>query len=348
MKLSYLNIILITITCLLFACKSDLPMPVANNPFTESDYQHSVFVVCEGNYTWVNASMSYFNSETWEVSNDLFFQKNNKDLGDVCQSMCIWNDKAYLMVNNSAKIEVVSPVTFQSIATIANINSPRYFCGINANKAYVSNIYGDSISVINLQNYSKSKSIYCKGWTEKMLTLGTKTYVCNKKAKCIYIIDNENDIITDSISIGNGTSEILLDKNNMIWTISTYDTPYNLPSKLIQINPQTKQITKSILINNTLNATNLCINSTKDTLYFTNNGVYKISINANSIPSSPMIKQKSGSIFYGLGVEPISNDIYIADALDYNQQGLVTRYTSTGDSLRQFRVGIIPNGFVFR
>ena len=48
------------------------------------------------------------------------------------------------------------------------------------------------------------------------------------------------------------------------------------------------------------------------------------------------------------GVDPRTGEIYVADAVDYSQAGLVRRYSSDGKLIDQFRVGINPNGFAFK
>ncbi|MBR7097583.1 MAG: YncE family protein, partial [Alistipes sp.] len=40
--------------------------------------------------------------------------------------------------------------------------------------------------------------------------------------------------------------------------------------------------------------------------------------------------------------------VYIADAIDYQQQGKVYRYSATGELLDEFYVGIIPGAFCWR
>ncbi|MEZ5071810.1 MAG: hypothetical protein R2751_12845 [Bacteroidales bacterium] len=51
--------------------------------------------------------------------------------------------------------------------------------------------------------------------------------------------------------------------------------------------------------------------------------------------------------FYGLGIDPLSSDVYVADALDFVQRGLVLRYSSSGTILDSLRVGVVPSGFSF-
>ena len=45
---------------------------------------------------------------------------------------------------------------------------------------------------------------------------------------------------------------------------------------------------------------------------------------------------------YAFGVDPVSGDFYLGDALDYSSEGLVIRYSNEGELLDNFESGIIP------
>jgi hypothetical protein len=53
-------------------------------------------------------------------------------------------------------------------------------------------------------------------------------------------------------------------------------------------------------------------------------------------------------LLYSLGVDPVSGDIYLSDAIDYIQAGLVFRYNRYGTLLDSFTAGIIPGSFCFK
>src|SRR5687767_12691559 len=85
----------------------------------KGEFEHGVFVVNEGNFQHADGSISYINPSSGEVSYDLFGAVNSgRALGDVVQSMTIDNDQAYIVVNNSNKIEVVNANTFKASYTI--------------------------------------------------------------------------------------------------------------------------------------------------------------------------------------------------------------------------------------
>ena len=72
--------------------------------------------------------------------------------------------------------------------------------------------------------------------------------------------------------------------------------------------------------------------------------VYEFGILDTSLSTSPIIARS----FYGLGYDPVLNEIYGSDAVDFVQQGWVYRYASTGSVIDSFQVGIIPGSFAFQ
>ena len=49
-----------------------------------------------------------------------------------------------------------------------------------------------------------------------------------------------------------------------------------------------------------------------------------------------------------LGLDPSNGDVYVADAIDYQQQGQILRYSQDGELLDSFYVGIIPGAFCWK
>jgi hypothetical protein len=70
-------------------------------------------------------------------------------------------------------------------------------------------------------------------------------------------------------------------------------------------------------------------------------------VTAERVPVRPVIESR-GTKYYGLTVSPTNGDIYVADAIDYQQQGAVYRYTAEGELVDEFYVGIIPGAFCWK
>ena len=70
-------------------------------------------------------------------------------------------------------------------------------------------------------------------------------------------------------------------------------------------------------------------------------------VEAKNPPSEPIIAS-DGTIYYSLTISPENGDIYVGDAIDYTQNGVVMRYSADGDLLDTFSVGINPGNFCWR
>jgi hypothetical protein len=95
----------------------------------------------------------------------------------------------------------------------------------------------------------------------------------------------------------------------------------------------------------------LTINGSGDTLYFLNRDVYRYAVVADGEPV-PVIKGPHSMDvqggFYALAVDPLSSELYVADAIDFVQRGMVYRFTPECEAVDTFQVGIGPGGFCFK
>jgi len=339
-----LFLVLLLVSCYLLSCKSDKPNPRPDNPAIALPNASNVIVVNEGNFQFNNASVSFLNGKTGQVSGDVFKTANGQDLGDVAQSATVWNNRLYIVVNNSSKIEVVDLNTFHSVGTINGLLSPRYLLPVSNSKAYVSDLYANAISVVDLNSLNVTKTISCNGWTERMLYHLGKIYVTNYWQPYLYVIDPSSDTKTDSIYIGKGAQSLVSDKKDrIIVACGGYKTPQS-DTKLVFVNAYEKKVEKTIGFSTNYPSA-LTINATKDSLYFLNTNVYKLSIDDNTI-GSPFIA-KGTREFYGLALDIRTNHVYVSDAVDFVQIGKVYIYSASGSELAKFDAGINPSNFCF-
>ncbi|MCK9611494.1 MAG: hypothetical protein PHR81_06140 [Bacteroidales bacterium] len=334
-----------TLACalLISSCKKNTPP----DDIPDISAGKGVFIVNEGNFQWSNASVSYYNFDDGSFSEDIFKQANNRPLGDVAQSMYVFNGKGYIVVNNSNKIEIVNIVDFTSAGVITGLNSPRYFLPINTSKAYVSELYSKCIHIIDLNSNTKTASIPCTGSSEEMIFADEQVVVTNTRTNYIYLINSNNDIITDSIMVGFASNSLAKDKNGKLWVMCAGDEINSIKASLHCVNLQTKEVEKNFDLNVSLNIWDkMRMNNTKDTIYYMCNGVYKMSIDASTLPASPFISQ-GNCLFLGIAVNPNNNNIAVADAVDYIQKGKVYYYSSNGSLLTTINSGVIPVDFYF-
>jgi len=338
--------LLIGVIFIVNACRKDKPS-INQDPSIIISNNRGVYITNEGNFQFGNAKVSYYDIANATVNEDLFQQTNNRPLGDDCQSMNIFNDKIYIVVNNSGKIEVVDKKTFKSIGTISNLQSPRYFLPVSNAKAYVTDLYSNSISIVDLTSNVKTGSILCKGWTEELLLSYGNAFVTNMLTDKVYVINTATDSIEDSIQVGYASNSIREDKYGMIWVLSSGSNQLNKLASLCKINPISRQVEKTLFFTNPSDEPfKLNINFTKDTLYYINKSIYRFPITSSSITNNVFINKETAN-FYAIGIEPYTGIVYVADAIDYVQKGIIYRYKPDGTLINSFKAAIIPGNFYF-
>lgn len=327
----------------LYSCVKDKPNTPAPTSVQLSGAK-KVYVVNEGNFMNANASVSLYDPGNGAVIDNFYQNQNNSAIGDVAQSLTYFNSNFYLVVNNSNKI-IVCDNQFKQKASISGLTSPRYLLPVTYSKAYISDLYSNNLKVVNLNTNVVTTTINCPGWTEEMVLIYNKAFVTNKKRNYVYVINTLTDAITDSINVGPNAGEIEIDKNDKIWVLSAGNATASVAPSLKRIDPITNVVEKSLDFTLTDSPGNLCINKTKDTLYYLNKGIYNFFINGN-LSATALVTQGSKN-FYGLGVNPNDYTIYASDALDYIQKSNIYIFDVNGTQKTFFKAGINANSFYF-
>ena len=76
-----------------------------------------------------------------------------------------------------------------------------------------------------------------------------------------------------------------------------------------------------------------------------------MSIDATELPAEPLVKPLSGTqrcLYYALGVAPESEEIYVGDAIDYQQRSVIYRFSREGELLDSFTAGVIAGDFCWK
>lgn len=323
-----------------------------------------LFVINEGNFTYNNASLSYYDLDREEVYQDVFYTANALPLGDVAHSMTIRDSLGYVVVNNSGRIYIVDTRNFEYVGKITGLTSPRYMHFIHDNKAYVSDLYARSIAIVNPRTreitgsipVSNGHSEYYQHPTEQMVQYDKYVYTnCWSFDNKILIIDSERDRVVDSIEVLKQPNSMVLDKYHSLWVLTDggfQESPYGyeVPG-LLRIKPGSREVEIIHRFEAGENPSELKINGGGDTLYYLNHHIFSFAIANSSGPelciSSPYERAGSGG-FYSLEVDPVTSQLYVADAVDHMQRGIIYRYDPQGHLMDSFPAGITPGSFCFK
>ncbi len=318
----------------------------------KQDYSNATFVVCEGNYGSNDGEI--FAIVDSKSESDIFSKANNRPIGDVVQSMTIIDDKAYIVVNNSGKIEVVDKNSFKSIGHSSGFSYPQCVIERNENEIFVSNGkgYGDDyIYTVDKISLQKIDSIATGLGPKSMILTNNKLFVANyggySTDKTITIIDNTSLKAEKTIEIGDMPSDMLLDENGDIIIVckgaTEYDAQWNpigsTNSKIVKLNPTTFEVSEILNFDHQLASfgSNL-IAYNNGTLYYIDDAVYAYT-NGNA-------QKLIDGYFYSIDVDSKTGDIWTtstpATGLHY-----VSQYDNKGKFINKYTVGNFPNSVIF-
>jgi YVTN family beta-propeller protein len=337
----------------ILGCKKEAPTAPAQGLPTATT---GVYVVNQGNFGKSNSSLSFFVPDSNKVYSDVFFAANNRALGDVGNDMVTYEDKGYIVVNNSNKIEIISLDNNKSLGTIVvNGNSPYELAIVSDSKGYITNLYKGTVTSFNPTTYSIIKDGIKVGLNPQGLAVANgKVYVCNSgygDDSTISVIDPAVDSVVATITVATQPTNIAVDADgNLVVACYGYidynNSANDTPGNITFINPNTNSIIATIPL--PLSAyghpSGLAVSAHGYGFIIASNGVAKFDTKAASI-LAPIFIPKSP---YCIAVDDVTENIYLGDAKDYVQNGTLYSYNKTGLLGDSATVGIIPGTIVFK
>jgi len=198
-----------------------------SNP-TESNepaiVQEWVFVANEGNFGASNGSISMINQDgiVLEVT----------EVGDVVQSLEVYENKLIVVVNNSHMIKVYDisedGLALPGIEISTDNSSPRELVVVN-NKVYFTNWNTKDVKVLNLFNYNIETSISVDGLPESIVSDGSYLWVgimMNEdysSASSVVKIDVNTNSIVETYEVGLGPQSLVIENNDVYVARTFYD-----------------------------------------------------------------------------------------------------------------------------
>jgi hypothetical protein len=313
-----------------------------------------IFILNEGKFIGGTGSLSFYSYDSAKIYNDLFYKVNGWPLGSIPNSMKLNDNTAYIIVNNSGKIEVVNRNTLESVSTINGLISPRNISIISNTKAYVTNLYSDSVAIISLTDNSISGYINLRRYSEAIVINENKAFVSNMigpgfvGGNEVMVINTVTDEVVDSIIVGPEPESMVIDKNNVAWVLCNGGYTRTNYAELIGINTVTNIIERRFVFPSKLaSPTCLQIDGAGETLYYLESGVRRMKIDDTELPAAPLITE-SEHYFYKIGINPVNSDIVVTDAIDYQQPGYIMLYNKEGNLLSTNIADIAPGMMCFK
>ena len=342
----------------LSSCKkteSPIIKPVSNEVI-------GAYILSEGGFGSNNTKLSFYNYKTNTVTGDFFLQQNPSipsGLGDTGNDIIIYGDKLYIAMNVSGRITVLNAnnATFiKSINFITNnVNKqPRYMAAARG-KVFVT-AYDNKVTVIDTASLTITNTIAVGPNPEGIAATANYLYVANSGGfntipdSTVSMIDLNTETEIKKIKVGVNPNKVEINQAGNIF-VSAYGNYSTIAPSIHIINGSTN----ANGINLGPNFSYSHIRIVGDLAYLYNNyggGTVKLYNTAlNSIVRNNFITDGNNiATSYGVNVEELTGDVYIADAGNFINAGSITCFSSAGVKKFSFSVapGVNPNKIIFR
>ena len=239
--------LLLSVLAFTVSCTSDDRDDIVQETPISGTYNDGLFILNEGGFGSTNASITFLDNDD-QVYNSIFSGVNNRDLGDVAQSIGFNGDNAYVVVNNSSTIEIVNRNTFESITTTTSmIVNPRYI-EFSDTKGFITNwgdpndVSDDYVAVLNLTTNQVETKIPVAEGPEKLVIHNGKLYVAHQGGygygNSVTVIDVATQTVVTSIEVADVPSGIIV-ANGSLYVLCSGKAPFTndeTVAKLFKIN----------------------------------------------------------------------------------------------------------------
>lgn len=381
MKQKIYLLLIPVLVILLASCREDVELHLGEEVLldeytaTPTEYK-GFYLLNEGNMGMNKSTLDWYDFDKGLYKRNIYSQINPtvpKELGDVGNDIQIYAGRLYAVINCSNKIEVMDAATTKRIGQI-NIPNCRYI-RFHENYAYVTSYAGPveinpnytqkgyvaKIDLITLKEVDRC----IVGFQPDELTIADgKIYVANSGGymgasnlqgyeRSVSVINLATFKEEKRIDVDYNLHRIRADRRNNLWVSSRGDYKGHA-SRLFFIDKTQQAVTDTIpmaVSNMWLDGDSLYVYSVEwSYITFSNKITYGIiNTETHKIVSQNFITDgtdKEIEIPYGIMVHPITKDIFVTDAGNYVDPGLLYCFDKKGKKKWSVVTGDIPAHFV--
>lgn len=308
------------------------------------------YLLCEGNFTYANASLWSTDDAFASANGPLIWDTSSNPLGDVGQSMTIYGDVLYIVMNNSHQIRMVDLVTGAHLGDIDLPGAePRYMAvQPSMNRAFISSWGVLGLIVMDMDDYSFIDTIEVNMKPEQVLIQGDQMFVSMNMDAAGAIADQVfqwdislevpyNDV---TYQVADGPGSMALDGDLLYVTSIYYDESWNSysASNAIDVNSGTVLIEDHGAYN--------AFTADVDVLAGVPYRIYDSEI----VPlNADMTLNTAGSIsgFSSIYSMKVVNDHFVLGISDFVAPDEVLLLDAAGTQIGSATVGAIPGDVVY-
>jgi YVTN family beta-propeller protein len=313
-----------------------------------------VFVINEGLYNQNNSEITFYDPSTNQTITNFYSQKNGKIIGDNANSMFIFDNKGYIAVDGSNKIEVIDLKDGSSLGIIdlGQNGSPREIFILNSNRGFVTSFSKNSVIEFNPTKLTITREIPVGKYPEGIAFASNKLFVANSNlgnGNTVSIIDLNSNSVAKTLQVGRNPRFVGISNDSRVIVGCSGDffdagglggyyfiDPVNLTitdSILLKYHPQDYALTKDNLM-----------------FYINDRGIGKINLttkNVDTVFIDGMNVNDIYGIVYSLAFDEIEQKLYAGNPKNFTQNGEVKIFDRNGNYLKKFDTKINPGAIYF-
>lgn len=326
-----------------------------------------VYALCEGSFGALNAStITYYDVASNVTTKDYFKLKNGIDLGSNANDLKQYGSKMYCVITGStvgAKdsfVEVINIATGKSIKRIAFSDATKGFMPRHVEfyqgKAYVSS-YDGFVTKIDTGSLNIESRLPVGGALDGVTVANGKLYVANSLRDDFPNANNASVSVVDlntfkklkDIVVGTNPTKLAATVSGEVYVVTngTYVAPFIAPS-LERLNG----VTDARIQTYDYSLNKIAINGNKGLViafgnYPAPDMVKLINLSTGALGADFIVDATLVASPYHITINPLDEDVYIADANNYGPEGKVIAFSTSGNSKFSFKTGAFPQSIVF-
>lgn len=333
-------------------CSCNHPQPEPEPPVnTQSE---GVYVLNEGLFQMNNSSLTYYNATNNTVTDYIFLTTNHRGLGDVGNDLQQYGSKLYCVVNNSNRVEVMTLDAVSIKAISLEGKQPRKIA-FYGSKAFVSCFDGDVVQ-IDTATLEVEKTVHSGSNPEGICVCNGKLYVANSGGlnapnygTTLSVFDINTLAFEKEITVVANPCDIKSYNDRYVYVCSRGNYG-SIPYAFQKVDAETDEVVRDY----NLPVLNFTIYDHYAYIYnydysTSSSWIRVLDLNTDNITKNNFITDGTEiKTPYGITVNPLNGDVYIADAYNFTVNGDVYCFDKTGKKKFSFAAGLNPSTILIR
>lgn len=319
-------------------------------------YENGVLIMNEGSFGANDGEVYHLDRDTQVLNPSIFEAENSRPFAGLLEDMVLDGERMYL-VANTGKVEIVNAGNFKSIGAVSgDLDIPRSLA-VAGGKLFISDYgpYDENFNtpnsfvavVANSDGGPVTKKIPVSNKPEGLFAFSNLVLVAGAEEGKIEVIEIQSEEVIQTITVEGSPYQFFFNNDQLVlYVISTDKVSFyqinlvdlSFSSRVdVEVSNATSRIAKGGIDQY------FVLTSTGFPDY--NDVVVEINLNSGISPTAEEVF--SGNGLYGIGFDPITEEIYIANANGFQGNGTVLVLDKEGNENRNFIVGRAPSGFLF-